>query len=307
MSDRLILVSIGNTRTRIAAAEGTALEPSQVLENQDVGAIAGAIVGMLPPSDAHRESRIVIAAVNAPLAGQLEKQLIGALSDGKEATSSPDTGALTTHRGVRILRFGRDLPVPIPTTLDDDRSVGQDRLLDALGAFSRSKQACIVIDAGTAVTVDFVDGEGVFHGGAIAPGVRMMARALHQHTSALPEIDVHAELARIASKPGQDLASEIAEGSEQTGPVPFGKRTSEAIAIGVAAAVRGMAHTLIDRYAQFYNAYPRVIATGGDAPLLFEHDDLVEIVVPDLPLVGMLAAVHMLRDAGDDDEHENDR
>jgi pantothenate kinase type III len=132
-----------------------------------------------------------------------------------------------------------------------------------------------------------------------------MAQALKQHTAALPEVDVPTELARIAAKPRKDLASEIAEGDATVGPIPFGKRTSEAIALGVAAAVRGMAHDLIDRYAQYYHAYPRVIATGGDAALLFEHDDLVEIVVPDLALVGMLAAVQMLRDT-EDDELEND-
>ncbi len=157
--------------------------------------------------------------------------------------------------------------------------MGDDRLLNALGAYARSKQACVIVDAGTAVTVDFVDGEGVFHGGAIAPGVKMMLDAMHERTAALPAVDMKPELLPGAAE------------------APFGKTTAQAMVVGVVAAARGLAHSLIDRYAEFYHAYPRVIATGGDAALLFDNDDLVEHLVPDLTLIGLLAACELVADA----------
>jgi pantothenate kinase type III len=57
--------------------------------------------------------------------------------------------------------------------------------------------------------------------------------------------------------------------------------------------VVGLVHLLIDKYAEFYEAYPRVIATGGDAAVLFEDDELVEHIVPDLTLIGMKTAWEM--------------
>lgn len=257
MAEHLLLVSVGNTRTRVALAKDDQLEPSTVVPNSDLAAILAAV------EESGEASDLLIASVNDPMADRLET----------------DLGA----RGRRVSRFSvvdREdrLLIPMVNSLDDPSTVGQDRLLDALGAYSRANQACVVIDAGTAVTVDFVDGEGTFHGGAIAPGLHMMSASLHAQTSALPEVKITPELIP-GSKPGS---------------APFGKTTSQAIALGVVSAVRGLAHNLIDRYAEYYEAYPRIIATGGDAPLLFENDELVEHIVPDLTLMGMLEAYRRL-------------
>ena len=266
----LVLVSIGNTRTRFAPVIGEGpdgrLEQSEVHVNSDPNAIAKAIAELAGKhGGGEGEATAVIASVNQPAAEEIENAL---------------------HRAdVKVLRFGRDIEIPILHTLDVAAvgSVGQDRLLDALGAFARSEQACVVIDAGTAVTVDFVDGQGTFHGGAIAPGVQMMVRALHEHTAALPMVKITREM----------LPPQTDSEADDAIP-PFGKDTAHAIALGVASAVRGLTHHLIDRYAAFYKAYPRVVATGGDAPLLFEGDPLVETIVPDLTLIGMLEAIQRL-------------
>jgi type III pantothenate kinase len=279
----IVLVSVGNTRTRLAGAHVPAgasgllgvrtagsgeLQPSRVVASADLDSVVAAV------GEAARDegaSRVLIASVNDPVAARLERALLA-------GEASID--------GLVVGRFGRDIPIPIASTLTDNSTVGQDRLLNALGAYWRSRQACIVIDAGTAVTVDFVDGEGTFHGGAIAPGLRMMADALHEKTAALPRVEVSPALLRPAGEP------------------PFGRNTPEAISLGVTSMVLGLVHLLIDRYADFYEAYPRVIATGGDAPLLFENDALVEHIVPDLTLLGMLAAwtVAAADDSDDDDD-----
>ncbi len=246
----VILVSIGNTRARIAAAMGTALEPSRVVDCSEAGALATEVREMV---ERHRAPRVLLASVNEPVASVLVRSV------GESGHAA-------------VLRLGSDVAIPIQHTLSDASTVGQDRLLNALGAFARSHQACIVVDAGTAVTVDFVDGEGTFHGGAIAPGLAMMRDALHARTAALPKAEIGAAYLHSPPEP------------------PFGKNTVEAINLGVTASVIGLVHYLIDRYAAFYEAYPRVVATGGDAALLFEHDELVESIVPDLSLIGMLTA-----------------
>lgn len=282
MLDDLVLISVGNTRTRFAPVCDARLEPSQVLANDDPAAIARAIVAATGGTEAPGGTRAIFASVNHQACDQIES----ALSDISDAT--------------RILRFGRDLPIPMTHTLDDDgaRTVGQDRLLDALGAFARSQQACVIVDAGTAVTVDFVDGEGTFHGGVIAPGMHMMLRSLHEQTSALPLVTMSKELLP---------AAEDEEIGPDPKPVPFGRNTPEAIARGVAASICGLAHLMIDRYAEFYGAYPRIVATGGDAPLLFENDPLIEAVVPDLTLIGMLEAVKRLDElAASEPEQDQD-
>ncbi len=259
----MLVVSVGNTRTRFARVEEGKLEPSRVVENADLAAAGAALVDAAAAESGALPA--LMASVNDAAADKLER--------------------LLESSGSRVTRFVRDVPIPIQTTLEDESTVGQDRLLDALGAFGRSQQACVVVDAGTAVTVDFVDGQGIFHGGAISPGTAMMLRAMHEQTAALPQVQLSPE-----TLPGDDA--------------PFGKTTAQAMALGVATAVRGLVHTLIDRYAEFYGAYPRVVATGGDAALLFEHDDLVEHIVPDLTLVGMVAAAEAIERADEEDEDD---
>ena len=160
--------------------------------------------------------------------------------------------------------------------ITDDSTVGQDRLLCAVGASVRAEQACVVVDAGTAITVDFVDGEGTFQGGIIAPGVQMMLDALHERTAALPKVPF--------ALPDRALG-------------PFGKDTTHAMRLGVLNAARGLARHTIEQYAEAFGGYPQIVATGGDAPALFEHDDLVEHIVPDLQLIGIAEACARVLDA----------
>jgi type III pantothenate kinase len=266
MSDQLVLISVGNTRTRFAPVRDGQLEPSRVETNADVDALAKAVLAAAAEESEDDASPVLIASVNRPVSDRLIKSLRAV---GRRALRLEPAA---TGEGV--------LPIPIAHSLADADSVGPDRLLDALGAFSRAAQACVVIDAGTAITVDFVDGDGTFHGGAIAPGLRMMLDAMHEKTAALPQIPT-------------PLTPDLLPPTDPKQP-PFGRSTRPAMVLGALSAARGMAHLLIDRYAEFYEAYPRIIATGGDAALLFENDELVEHIVPDLTLVGMLEAYRRL-------------
>lgn len=258
MSLELLAVSVGNSRVQIGHFHGQTLESSLAVPADDVDAVCRAVLEF----EAEELTPVVIASVNPPVSIPLIEQLAPAIR----------------QRGGSLHIFGRDLEIPFQTALEDASTLGQDRLLNALGAWSRAQQACIIVDAGTAVTVDFVDGQGVFQGGAIAPGLNMMLHALHHHTAALPTV-------RFEPVPDDQ---------------PFGKDTRRAMLLGAQASVRGMVRYLTERYSDAYGAYPQIIATGGDARTLFEGDDLVEVIVPNLTLIGIQAACALLLTHDDD-------
>lgn len=249
----ILALAVGNSRTRVGLLTGPDLHKPHSIPNDDPQAIVSALVDLRP---ADGFVSVVLASVNEPVAHAIER-----------AIAASDLADLPQHR------IGRDLPIPISATVDDPAAVGHDRLLNALGAHATTKQACVIIDTGTAVTVDFVDGVGSFHGGAIMPGVQMMLDALHERAVSLPG---------VRFTPPDDE--------------PFGTDTRSAMLLGVAQAVRGGAHSLIDRYAQHYDAYPQIIATGGNAAELFHSDDLVEHIVPDLQLIGIRIVCERLID-----------
>lgn len=270
----LVLVSIGNTRTRIAVARGpggefgvgsATIEPSTVVENGVAGAVEEAVrdaVTNVEPSRTH----ILVASVNDPVLARVA----------------------SAAGGIPVTRLGNGsggtVRIPVAMDVEQSATVGVDRLLCALAAGNRSGGSpCAVIDAGTCVTVDFVDAFGVFQGGAIAPGVGLMLRSMHTGTSALPQID--------PPRKGDDtswMQDEKVRGA-------MGKNTKQAMLLGALNSVRGLVRWQVEKFAEAAGAYPRVIATGGDAPILFEGDDLVEHIVPDLQLVGMVAAWALLQ------------
>ena len=240
----LILIELGNSCTRVAPAKDGELGAVTRLEGADLDATMAAI---------HQTQREI--GTPCPI-------LLASVEQSREALLAPQLASLG-----EVYRLGEDLPVPIQQDLEPEAMTGIDRLLAATAAWDAMQQACIVVDAGTAITVDFVDGAGVFHGGAIAPGASLQLQSLHQHTDALPALTP-------ASPPAE----------------PFGRSTSDAIHLGVAAAMQGIVHVLIERYASHYEALPPVIITGGDATTYFADDPFVDRIVPDLTLRGMLVS-----------------
>ena len=246
----ILAISVGNSRTQIGRfLDGSnALDASEHIANADLDVIIDRVAHHW--KELHDEEAVVaLASVNDSVAKPLEARVAGRL-------------------GVDVSRIGRDIAPPISTRLDPKAKTGVDRLLCAVAAYHTLKQACVVIDAGTAITIDFVDGEGTFHGGVIAPGAQMQMKALHQQTDALPDI------------PFAIPANE-----------PYGRNTEQAMLQGVFFGIRGLVQRVIERYADSFGSFPMVGATGGDAAALLEHEDFVDRVVPDLILMGIAVAV----------------
>lgn len=251
----LLAISVGNTRTAIGHFRGDELDGVEHVANTDPGAVVRAAAAQWARRG-EDGGEIVIASVNDPVANAVEAGL-----------------ASEVHSDV--WRVGRDLEVPIGRCLDEGAVPGQDRLLAAAAAYGILKQAVIVVDAGTAVTVDFVDGEGTFHGGAIAPGAQVQLDALHARTAQLPKL--------AFVRPSDADA--------------FGRNTADAMMLGVFEGIRGLVQALTERYATSYRAFPLVIATGGDAEALFSDSEIVTRVVPDLVLRGIHASVRAAAEA----------
>jgi type III pantothenate kinase len=166
---------------------------------------------------------------------------------------------------VTVLDSQRRLPIEVD--VEAPERVGLDRLFNAIAVAARMEQgrAGLIIDAGSAVTVDLLDETHAFAGGVIFPGLRLMAMSLHEHTAQLPQIDVK-KLPEIPAR-----------------------NTADAIEAGVAHAVLGG----IERVVQFLfseHTNALVYLTGGDAAFLSPHLVMPHHVEPFLTLDGIRLA-----------------
>ena len=148
--------------------------------------------------------------------------------------------------------------IPMSIDVEAPEKTGVDRLLAAYSAFrfvnetATRPRPVIVIQAGTAVTVDLVDESGVFRGGSIMPGLGLSLQLLAAGTDLLPWLGNHAV---------------------DVSPILPGKNTEQAISAGVNAALVGGASHLVDRYRSENPGTPdiQVIVSGGDGLLLIPH------------------------------------
>ncbi len=169
--------------------------------------------------------------------------------------------------------------LPITIEVGEPDRVGIDRLLNAVAAKSRVQRnvSIFIIDAGSAVTVDWVDEDGAFRGGAIFPGFQLMAKALHDYTAALP-------LVKIETDPARPWP-----------PVPS-TFTDLAIRGGIFWAVAGGIRALTRQLMASAHAVRRhvIYMTGGDAKILATVMDAEVELWPAMTLEGIRIAAEAL-------------
>jgi type III pantothenate kinase len=134
--------------------------------------------------------------------------------------------------------------IPLPIRVDEPSRVGIDRLVAALAAdrLRERDRAAIVVDLGTAITVDLVEPDGAFAGGAILPGIATSARALAEKTDALPQVDLE-----FLGHP----------------PAALGKSTVPAIESGIYWGAIGSIRELATRLSAPFPTSPDLFITGG--------------------------------------------
>lgn len=147
--------------------------------------------------------------------------------------------------------------------------LGLDRWLALLGGFHLACGACLVLDFGTAVTADFVAGDGEHLGGFICPGMPLMRNQLRTHTRKIRYGDLAAERALERLVPG--------------------RTTVEAVERGCLLMLRGFVLTQLEIARGYWGESFTVFLTGGDAELVSEVVPEAR-VVPDLVFVGLAMA-----------------
>ncbi|AKM07365.1 type III pantothenate kinase [Pelagerythrobacter marensis] len=153
----------------------------------------------------------------------------------------------------------------IAVDVDDPRSLGADRALNAIAAHARYSGDLIVVDFGTATTFDAVDFNGAYKGGIIAPGINLSLDALVGNTAKLPRIAIEAP----------------------RGASVIGTNTEDQMLIGVFWGYVAMMEGLIARMREEIGRPAKVVATGGLAILFDEHTEIFDAVDADLTLEGL--------------------
>jgi type III pantothenate kinase len=153
----------------------------------------------------------------------------------------------------------------IDIDVDEPKSLGADRAVNAIGAHAKYPGDLIVVDFGTATTIDAIDFNGAYKGGIIAPGLNLSLDALVGNTAKLPRIAI----ARPASES------------------VIGTNTEDQMLIGIYWGYVAMMEGLIARMREQIGRPARVVATGGLAVLFNGHPGLFDEVDPDLTLDGL--------------------
>lgn len=258
-----VVVDVGNTRIKWGrvSADGRAIDAVASLPDDPAawetarGAWHAGIT---------RSLRWAIASVQPDRARRLEGWLLG--------------------RGDRVVTLGA-AQLPLDVRLPRPDRAGIDRLLNAVAACGRldPDRPAVLIDAGSAVTVDWLDEQHAFRGGVIFPGLELMAEALHRYTALLPRVQVSLPV-----------------------PAAPAESTIPAIQAGICLAVVGGIRETVAHYAAGAARSPRIFLTGGQAPLLCQAMRLLDppqalpppwhdfVLWPEQTLTGILRSVEGL-------------
>lgn len=264
MNDPLLAIDIGNTRVKLGvfpnAAECIAKAQSAALPLAAPVLPEPAEVASFDPAAAEFAERVA--------------EWLAQLGPAKAVASSVNRTTAAVIEQLTTTRWLSNTELPIEVRVDEPQRVGIDRLLAAVAAnqLRRPQTPAIVVDLGTALKVDLISADGAFCGGAIAPGIRMSARALCEQTDALPE-------------------SELVELNES--PPSVGTNTHAAIRSGLYWGAVGAVRELIARHRDGLTTPPQVFLTGGAAPAvakLIGSPEYTVRYVPDLVLRGIAVA-----------------
>jgi len=243
----LLVVDVGNTQTHFGVfrdgevAEHWRFATVRASTRDELGASLSNLLGLRGLSFSDIKASIVSTTV---------PQL------SEEWTAMADR-----YLGHVMLVVGPSIRTGMPIRIDNPHEVGADRLANAVAAYDRVGDACVVVDFGTAITYDVVSAAGEYLGGIITPGAEISIDALYDHAAKLPKV----ELAPPKALVGKSTVDSIRSG----------------IVYGFAAQVDG----IVRRLRAELGATTAVIATGGLAGVLVpfvretidEVDDLLTL------------------------------
>ncbi len=164
---------------------------------------------------------------------------------------------------VKAMFVGPGVKTGMPILYENPREVGADRVVNAVAAYERWRQGLIVVDFGTATTFDAVSQKGEYLGGAICPGIAISMDALARAASKLPRVEF--------TKP----------------PAVIGRNTVASIQAGLVYGYVGLVDGICARMSDELGFTPRIVATGGLAPLIAGVSKTIQEVDEHLTLDGL--------------------
>jgi type III pantothenate kinase len=247
----MIAIDIGNSNVNLAVFVGEQMSPAVHIGLADQDKLADVLVRFRQACGEQplgaRTVPVVASSVNSVSLAVVEEAVAKGLDQN-------------------VLLIGREVPLGMKLAIENPETIGTDRLLAASAAYEVVQGAVVVADFGTATTIDCVNDQGIFLGGAILPGLRMAAQSLKEHTDALPLVE--------PVVPEHD----------------FGVNTEMAIQNGIYYGAVGALRELVERYATALGKWPQVVLTGGYAELIAMKCDFADSLVPDLCLDGLYLA-----------------
>lgn len=249
LGDLLLAIDVGNTNIVIGVFQGDQLiadwrlatNPNSMPDEYAV--LLSSLLG---------HSGLSMADIDATIIASVVPKLTANLREMAER-----------YTRARILVVGPAINLGVVVDIDNPKEVGADRVVNALAAYRIYGGPAVVIDLGTATTFDAVSADGVYMGGAIAPGLLTSVEALSMATARLPRVD----MVRPARAIGRDTPTAMQSG----------------IVLGHAAMVEGM----VRRIAAEMSAEPRVIATGGFCDLIAAEVPAIQYSDKALTLKGL--------------------
>lgn len=160
-----------------------------------------------------------------------------------------------------ILRHNLNLGIKFD--YENKETLGSDRIANVVAAYHLYKKGCIVIDLGTAITFDVISPEGIYLGGAIAPGIETSSKALFASADLLKPVEIKNKEFRI------------------------GKNTTESLQIGIIHGFASMLEGMVENFKGKIEFTPLIILTGGDAEKMGEKVNFSHIVNLFLTLEGL--------------------
>jgi len=244
----LLVLDVGNTNTTLGVYDGVRLTHSWRLTSErqrtvDEYGIMCRTLLQLANLQSSSIASIAISSVVPPLDFTLHK-----MSD--------------VYFGIQPL-FVNASNAGMPILYDDPREVGADRIVNAVAALARYGGPCIVVDFGTATTVDAISLAGEYLGGIIYPGIQVSADALFQRAARLRNTEIRRPEKLIGTNPSTSIQSGLYYGN--------------------IALVDG----LLEKMVEELGSDTRIIATGGLAPLISRGSRLISGVDADITLEGL--------------------
>lgn len=161
------------------------------------------------------------------------------------------------------LIVGPGIKTGMPILYESPKDVGADRIVNGIAAYEKYHDSCIIVDFGTATTIDLISKKGEYVGGAIAPGLSIALEALVQRASKLPRIEI--------VKPKEVV----------------GRNTVNSIQAGIFFGYVGLVDGIVRRIEKEHGAPAKVVATGGLAPLVASECATISEVDEFLTLDGL--------------------